>query len=1191
MVLVAANVPLLIDAGKKNVSTFVEWGRRRMMEQAFEEAIKQFDTALDIKPGISQALVCRGFCHLSLGDPLKAQRDFLEVIKRDACFSRNVYVLIAICFTRDGEYQTAVRYLSRCLQHFPSFHPALLARAELHLKQQNFDLAIADFRAVLADDSAHLVARRGLGDACRGLANMKEALRHYNHAIEDAMQLLAKQEEQEDQDQQQQQSVEESQSHDGDTFTEPSEGLALTLRSSSAPTFCAPGEDSQADDGDVAMVSTQERSDEVATEQVSAELERSGAISGGPSKGSIFPAAPDPDSFLSVSTSPLGDPERLQSFLMELLLRRAFLLRLSGKLEEAGSDILEVLQKEPDHGLALFWYAKVLLEQQRQREAPSYLQASIQHHEPTRGHAHALLGALAASSPDPDCDLALRHLKEAVRLQPQNQGVRVTLWIVSAQALLQSAPPPQKREAAQRALGCLEKALAMLHQGSLLQSQPSGRSADDSQLAKGSSSKAVATSGAVIIMRGGKGLTPRVHVAGSGTSAAAALSARGKGESAEWSAARAVVQRKQELAQGDDLELALSCSSYLQLVAREPRLQVAPLPPTLFALQAIALCELGRWEEAVSACRAALALDPGDEATQYNMNLAGGILRSEANEAEASVGSFTKAIRLRPTCGEARVHRALALALAARGQNSREAEKSAQLLRDALSDLEAARQQADIAGTEKPSGLLRLQVACLCSLGQFAEAAQVLGDDSGRGSSSSSTSHPQRGVAPSPPVSATSPRWAVVHAEVLLLQHQCQEAIGVANRALANDDASDEDRVEALLVRGRCWAELSDAEHAFQDFREALELTPHNEAVHSTSGELFLLRGCFSEAITAFNTVAKLTETASARLLYLRALAFLGMQHVNAAMKDIHRAIHQNPSFPAALRVRDGLGALQMLLEKDYTHARVRFNTLLHAAHSRSPNGNAEPSPNESFPSLLLPHELVLYRGVCALYVHDTNAAIQDFEAAANFVKQANAALGPALEQQEEAKLRRLPVEVSSQQGAAAFNCEVLYNLALCQLLACDRGAALETCEKLLESAEALQTQHAFCLIWFLIGLCRMALGSFPPGDIQDAFTRSYAFHPCFVDDFLRRHDPDVGRVVANAVPPPAMPGRASRPAIAVPFRPIGGCPVPPGSRMRNNRDVCDADPDAICCLRLEPGRLSPRLQPLRIEVKDVVIW
>jgi len=184
-------LPLLVDAGKRNLSSVIEWGRRKMLDGAYDAAIQHFTVALDLKPGLIHALVSRGFCHLTLGDEEKACKDFAEVIAKDAGFNRNVYVLIALCFKRHGDYNTAIRYLSRCVQQFKTFKPALVARGELSLKVREYEKARMDFQQVLVDTPAHLVARRGLGDALRGLGNFREALRHYTKAMEDAMQELS----------------------------------------------------------------------------------------------------------------------------------------------------------------------------------------------------------------------------------------------------------------------------------------------------------------------------------------------------------------------------------------------------------------------------------------------------------------------------------------------------------------------------------------------------------------------------------------------------------------------------------------------------------------------------------------------------------------------------------------------------------------------------------------------------------------------------------------------------------------------------------------------------------------------------------------------------------------------------------------------------------------------------------------
>merc|ERR1711959_602988 len=130
------------------------------------------------------------------------------------------------------------------------------------------------------------------------------------------------------------------------------------------------------------------------------------------------------------------------------------------------------------------------------------------------------------------------------------------------------------------------------------------------------------------------------------------------------------VLRRQELAQGDDLDLAFECTTYFQLVARDPKQQTSAMPPLLYAIRAVVMCHLGRWEDCVLDARRVLAVDPDDEATQYNMHMASGILRSKQGQFEAAVGSFTKAIRLRPVTTEVRAHRAIALAMAGRACSS-----------------------------------------------------------------------------------------------------------------------------------------------------------------------------------------------------------------------------------------------------------------------------------------------------------------------------------------------------------------------------------------------------------------------------------------------------------------------------------------------------------------------------------------
>jgi len=110
-------------------------------------------------------------------------------------------------------------------------------------------------------------------------------------------------------------------------------------------------------------------------------------------------------------------------------------------------------------------------------------------------------------------------------------------------------------------------------------------------------------------------------------------------------------------------------------------------------------------------------------------------------------------------------------------------------------------------------------------------------------------------------------------------------------------------------------------------------------------------------------------------------MGHLALGNPGLALKDLNRALRLNPNLPVASRARDGSAALQMALDGDYRHAHVRLNVLLHprAAGSSNPMIEAAGASQglDGLPQLFLNHELVLYRGVCSLYLGDSAAAAQ----------------------------------------------------------------------------------------------------------------------------------------------------------------------------------------------------------------------
>eukprot|EP00928_Gymnodinium_smaydae_P044689 TRINITY_DN2980_c0_g2_i1.p1 TRINITY_DN2980_c0_g2~~TRINITY_DN2980_c0_g2_i1.p1 ORF type:complete len:1207 (+),score=285.99 TRINITY_DN2980_c0_g2_i1:34-3654(+) len=1148
------DVPLVVDEVRTGLKS-LELARQSMQAGDHVQAIEHFGAVLARKPGMPHALIARGLCFLSIGQDEDAQADFAELISRrgSAAGSRGVYVLIALCLQRRGDCVVAIRYLSRCCAQFPSYRPAFIARAELHLKVKDYEKARLDFHHVLNLAPEHLAAQRGLGDSFRGLGDLREAMKYYTatlSAVGFRISRLRAGDSDERDDASKLDDREDEVSVGGDLLP-----LSGEASGGSGASGCQHSEG--LNDHSVVAVEDSALPD--------VDSGRDGmAMVGEPAPWDVERILED---------DPERGPEELEAFAMEVLMRRALLLRIAGDLDGAGADLLEVLQQDPQNGLALFWYGKLLLEQHRHKEAPAFLQAAAQHSDELRAPALGLLGALQMTRPDPDCAGAAESLVSAVRLARHLRPLRPTQWICEAAAALTETPRD-----ANRALALLDRALAALN-------DPAAVAGRASSLGPGAPS----------------------HAAGSGVAAVTAVtSARrrtnGHGPSPEElcsETSKAVSRRRRALAQGDDLEMALTCSTYLQLVAVQPRAQAAHVPPLLHALRGVALCDLGLLEDSLVDARKALESTPEDEATKYNLHMASGLLRARGGEHEASAVSFAKAVALRTVSMEARLHRAVALTHAAGAQSGHAATAQARkLLEEALLELNAAEQQAEIAGREVPSCARRLRAVCFCGLGRFNDAWEALqetdlGSQSFRiGRFSRSRSGVARGGNGGEVSDADVPEEdfgakqraniGALKAEVLLFLGQHEEAVEQCTSLINSGDSK---TVWPVLLRGLCFGELGESEKAFQDCRQALAMEPDSIEVHRVCCELFLTHRCYNEALGALGMVAKMEgNNPGARVCYLGALAHLGLGQAATASKELSRMLRLHPNIPIAVHARDGAAGLQMALDGDFRHAHVRFHMLLHGTPP-DPGGGAL----HGLRAVFLPYELVLYRGVCALYTGDAAAAMQDFEAAAALARrqeeESRRASGPSSPR----AARRGP-EVNTREGLECFECEMLYNMVICHLVQKEYRAAIQVCERMLAMDAALSRfgSRAQCLVWFLIGLCHLARGEATDDAVREAFMSSYSYDRVYVDDFLRRHERR-----GNEGAQSRGLCRVGGPSAAL--RPPGGPPPlsgRPGNRLEVASDFGATPPDAaVACLRRERGAFGARLPPRRVQVKDVVIF
>ncbi|KAK7255885.1 hypothetical protein RIF29_29312 [Crotalaria pallida] len=107
-------------------------GNKLFVDGKFEEALSQYELALQVAPDIPSSVEIRSVCH--------ANR--------------------AVCFVKLGKYENTIKECTKALELNPVYLKALVRRGEAHEKLEHFEEAIADMKKTLEIDPSHDQARK-----------------------------------------------------------------------------------------------------------------------------------------------------------------------------------------------------------------------------------------------------------------------------------------------------------------------------------------------------------------------------------------------------------------------------------------------------------------------------------------------------------------------------------------------------------------------------------------------------------------------------------------------------------------------------------------------------------------------------------------------------------------------------------------------------------------------------------------------------------------------------------------------------------------------------------------------------------------------------------------------------------------------------------------------------------------------
>ncbi len=169
-------------AAQYNREYFFWVGRRCMMNNHYQEAIRTLNTLLRFEEDAFEGYFLRGIAKYNLDDLIGAESDFTTAIQLNPVYTQ-AYTYRAITRSRLGNYDDALQDFKEAIELRPDLPGPYYSRGVTRLLNQQFALAIEDFDRFIRQENK-------VADAfiCRGLSYLQlkdtvQAYENFNRAI------------------------------------------------------------------------------------------------------------------------------------------------------------------------------------------------------------------------------------------------------------------------------------------------------------------------------------------------------------------------------------------------------------------------------------------------------------------------------------------------------------------------------------------------------------------------------------------------------------------------------------------------------------------------------------------------------------------------------------------------------------------------------------------------------------------------------------------------------------------------------------------------------------------------------------------------------------------------------------------------------------------------------------------------
>ena len=139
--------------GSRDAGALTSAGVTHLQMREYDRAVRDFDRALALDPGLVVAWRQRALAYRAKGDYERALADFEQALLLAPSDPR-LYTERGVTYELLGDYTSAIRDFSRAIAFRPNHAPAIEARGRTHFYLGNFAQAAADLQRGLSLDSA-----------------------------------------------------------------------------------------------------------------------------------------------------------------------------------------------------------------------------------------------------------------------------------------------------------------------------------------------------------------------------------------------------------------------------------------------------------------------------------------------------------------------------------------------------------------------------------------------------------------------------------------------------------------------------------------------------------------------------------------------------------------------------------------------------------------------------------------------------------------------------------------------------------------------------------------------------------------------------------------------------------------------------------------------------------------------------